>query len=200
MIRQLIERKQSEIRKIHPGLSCFNQGVRRIEIHDIPGISKCLCFLGMFNVMFNNLDWEFTLLSIFMIFYLVSRSVSGYYSKRKPVLWVERKIRDYILHFRNNSCQILLWFHIHSMDTHYTVVLNIGNDEINGYWILCASIHTLKCLLEKSQLKCISNTIITLYWYCIWQNVWGGKLSWFSWLFTQSQMFSHELWPCRLAM
>ena len=39
-MHQLIERKQAEIRKVHPGLSCFSEGVYRIDIKDIPGISK----------------------------------------------------------------------------------------------------------------------------------------------------------------
>ena len=90
IIRWLIDRKQSEIRKVHPRLSCFNKGVRRIEIQDIPGISECLCFLGMFNVMFNILDWEFMMLSIFMILLCKTcRYLSGYYNKRKPILLLE---------------------------------------------------------------------------------------------------------------
>ncbi|KAL5496772.1 hypothetical protein EMCRGX_G013130 [Ephydatia muelleri] len=38
VIHQLIDKKQSEIRKVHPGLTCFGEGVRRIEVKDIPGI------------------------------------------------------------------------------------------------------------------------------------------------------------------
>jgi len=40
VIRQLIERKQAEIRKVHSGLTCFSQGIPRIDIQDIPGISE----------------------------------------------------------------------------------------------------------------------------------------------------------------
>jgi histone acetyltransferase len=38
VVHQLIERKQAEIRKVHPGLTCFSETCRRIEIKDIPGI------------------------------------------------------------------------------------------------------------------------------------------------------------------
>ncbi len=40
IVHQLIERKQTEIRKVHPGLTCFNETGNRIDIKDIPGISK----------------------------------------------------------------------------------------------------------------------------------------------------------------
>ncbi len=43
VVHQLIERKQSEIRKVHPGLTCFSDGVRRIEMKDIPGICERQC-------------------------------------------------------------------------------------------------------------------------------------------------------------
>ena len=39
-MHQLIERKQAEIRKVHPGLSGFSDTVKRIDIKDIPGICK----------------------------------------------------------------------------------------------------------------------------------------------------------------
>lgn len=38
IIKKLIERKQSEIRKVHPGLTCFKDGVREIPVENIPGI------------------------------------------------------------------------------------------------------------------------------------------------------------------
>ncbi|XP_068224274.1 histone acetyltransferase KAT2A isoform X2 [Palaemon carinicauda] len=38
IIKKLIERKQSEIRKVHPGLTCFKEGVREIPVDSIPGI------------------------------------------------------------------------------------------------------------------------------------------------------------------
>ena len=40
VVHQLIERKQAEIRKVHPGLSGFSDTVKRIDIKDIPGIRK----------------------------------------------------------------------------------------------------------------------------------------------------------------
>ncbi|XP_078091982.1 histone acetyltransferase KAT2B isoform X3 [Mustelus asterias] len=40
IIKKLIERKQAQIRKVYPGLSCFKEGVRQIPIESIPGISK----------------------------------------------------------------------------------------------------------------------------------------------------------------
>ena len=40
IVHQLIERKQSEIRKVHPGLVCFNEVGNQIDIKDIPGICK----------------------------------------------------------------------------------------------------------------------------------------------------------------
>uniref|UniRef100_A0A8C0UAW3 Histone acetyltransferase n=1 Tax=Cyanistes caeruleus TaxID=156563 RepID=A0A8C0UAW3_CYACU len=39
IIKKLIERKQAQIRKVYPGLSCFKDGVRQIPIESIPGIS-----------------------------------------------------------------------------------------------------------------------------------------------------------------
>ena len=44
IIKKLIERKQSQIRKVYPGLTCFKEGVRQIPVESIPGISKCLPF------------------------------------------------------------------------------------------------------------------------------------------------------------
>jgi len=38
IIKKLIERKQAQIRKVYPGLSCFKDGVRQIPIDSIPGI------------------------------------------------------------------------------------------------------------------------------------------------------------------
>ncbi|KAH0517304.1 Histone acetyltransferase KAT2B [Microtus ochrogaster] len=39
IIKKLIERKQAQIRKVYPGLSCFKAGVRQIPIESIPGIN-----------------------------------------------------------------------------------------------------------------------------------------------------------------
>ncbi|XP_008329849.1 histone acetyltransferase KAT2B [Cynoglossus semilaevis] len=40
IIKKLIERKQAQIRKVYPGLSCFKEGVRQIPIECIPGIRE----------------------------------------------------------------------------------------------------------------------------------------------------------------
>ncbi|MGH0189986.1 UNVERIFIED_CONTAM: hypothetical protein FKN15_040990 [Acipenser sinensis] len=40
IIKKLIERKQTQIRKVYPGLTCFKEGVRQIPVESIPGISK----------------------------------------------------------------------------------------------------------------------------------------------------------------
>lgn len=61
IIKKLIERKQAQIRKVYPGLSCFKEGVRQIPVESVPGIREqgfwwergCavwVCsFLGMFS-------------------------------------------------------------------------------------------------------------------------------------------------------
>lgn len=41
IIKKLIERKQSQIRKVYPGLTCFKEGVRQIPVESIPGIRMC---------------------------------------------------------------------------------------------------------------------------------------------------------------
>ena len=35
-----MEKKQTEIRKVYPGLKCFQEGVRQIPVESIPGIRK----------------------------------------------------------------------------------------------------------------------------------------------------------------
>ncbi|KAM4802720.1 LOW QUALITY PROTEIN: histone acetyltransferase KAT2B-like [Urocitellus parryii] len=40
IIKKLIERKQAQIRKVYPGLSCFKDGVRQIPIESIPRIRE----------------------------------------------------------------------------------------------------------------------------------------------------------------
>uniref|UniRef100_A0A8C8RH94 histone acetyltransferase n=1 Tax=Pelusios castaneus TaxID=367368 RepID=A0A8C8RH94_9SAUR len=40
IIKKLIERKQAQIRKVYPGLTCFKEGVRQIPVESIPGIRK----------------------------------------------------------------------------------------------------------------------------------------------------------------
>jgi histone acetyltransferase len=38
ILKKLIERKQNQIRKVHPGLTCFKDGVKEIPVESIPGI------------------------------------------------------------------------------------------------------------------------------------------------------------------
>ena len=38
ILKKLIEKKQAEIKKVHPGLGCFKEGVREIPLESIPGI------------------------------------------------------------------------------------------------------------------------------------------------------------------
>jgi len=40
ILQKLVERKQAEIRKTHPGLTCFRDGVSEIPIENIPGIME----------------------------------------------------------------------------------------------------------------------------------------------------------------
>uniref|UniRef100_A0A8D0CWX0 Histone acetyltransferase n=1 Tax=Sander lucioperca TaxID=283035 RepID=A0A8D0CWX0_SANLU len=47
IIKKLIERKQAQIRKVYPGLSCFKEGVRQIPIESIPGIRRLLTVLTL---------------------------------------------------------------------------------------------------------------------------------------------------------
>ncbi|XP_051570612.1 histone acetyltransferase KAT2A-like isoform X2 [Myxocyprinus asiaticus] len=48
IIKKLIERKQNQIRKVYPGLTCFKEGVRQIPVESIPGItlSPSFFYLG----------------------------------------------------------------------------------------------------------------------------------------------------------
>ena len=55
ILKKLIERKQAQIRKVHPGLSCFKDGVREIPIESIPGIievSPNYCELHLFLFLY----------------------------------------------------------------------------------------------------------------------------------------------------
>ena len=56
IVHQLIERKQSEIRKVHPGLACFNEVGNQIDIKDIPGI--CKFFVKFIHVTGRNLGFQ----------------------------------------------------------------------------------------------------------------------------------------------
>uniref|UniRef100_UPI00358F1C47 histone acetyltransferase KAT2B isoform X2 n=1 Tax=Myxine glutinosa TaxID=7769 RepID=UPI00358F1C47 len=40
IIKKLIERKQAQMSKVYPGLTCFKEGVRQIPIESIPGIRE----------------------------------------------------------------------------------------------------------------------------------------------------------------
>ena len=47
IIKKLIERKQAQIRKVYPGLTCFKEGVRQIPIESVPGIREsCRLLVG----------------------------------------------------------------------------------------------------------------------------------------------------------
>ena len=39
-MKKLMERRQVEIRKVYPGLKCFQEGVRQIPVESIPGIRE----------------------------------------------------------------------------------------------------------------------------------------------------------------
>ncbi|KAH0550003.1 histone acetyltransferase KAT2A [Cotesia glomerata] len=40
IVKKLIQQRQQEIQKVHPGLSCFKEGVRGIPVESIPGIRE----------------------------------------------------------------------------------------------------------------------------------------------------------------
>lgn len=40
IVKQLIYQRQQEIQKVHPGLTCFKEGVRGIPVESIPGIRE----------------------------------------------------------------------------------------------------------------------------------------------------------------
>lgn len=40
IVKKLIDKKQTEIRKVYPGLKCFQEGVRQIPVESIPGIRE----------------------------------------------------------------------------------------------------------------------------------------------------------------
>lgn len=57
IIKKLIERKQTQIRKVYPGLTCFKEGVRQIPVESIPGISESLVFLTIKKILFKWLSY-----------------------------------------------------------------------------------------------------------------------------------------------
>lgn len=40
VIKKLIERRQQELSKVYPGLTCFRDGIRQIPIESIPGVRE----------------------------------------------------------------------------------------------------------------------------------------------------------------
>ncbi|EDO43844.1 predicted protein [Nematostella vectensis] len=40
IVKKLMSRKQEQIRRVYPGLTCFKEGVRQIPVESIPGISE----------------------------------------------------------------------------------------------------------------------------------------------------------------
>lgn len=40
MLKRLIDQKKDEVEKVHPGLTCFKEGVRCIPVEAIPGIRE----------------------------------------------------------------------------------------------------------------------------------------------------------------
>jgi histone acetyltransferase len=40
ILKKLIQRKQIELNKAYPGLTCFKDGIKQIPIESIPGVSK----------------------------------------------------------------------------------------------------------------------------------------------------------------
>ena len=38
ILKKLVVKKQEQIRKVHPGLTCFREGVREVSVESIPGI------------------------------------------------------------------------------------------------------------------------------------------------------------------
>lgn len=39
--KELISQRQQDVQKIHPGLTCFKEGVRIIPVESIPGLREC---------------------------------------------------------------------------------------------------------------------------------------------------------------
>lgn len=46
IIKELISQRQQDIQKIHPGLSCFQEGVRSIPVEAIPGLREAGMFIS----------------------------------------------------------------------------------------------------------------------------------------------------------
>ena len=38
ILKKLVVKKQEQIRKVHPGLTCFREGAREVSVEAIPGI------------------------------------------------------------------------------------------------------------------------------------------------------------------
>lgn len=41
IVKELIAQRQQEVQKVHPGLTCFKEGLRSIPIESIPGLREC---------------------------------------------------------------------------------------------------------------------------------------------------------------
>lgn len=73
IIHHLIECKQAEIRKVHPGLTNVTELKKPIEIKDIPGICKCFMSVVLNEVnqclllLQNNVHYVYTLLQTLFI-------------------------------------------------------------------------------------------------------------------------------------
>lgn len=45
IMKELIEQRQQDVQTIHPGLTCFKEGVRIIPVEAIPGLREAgMCF------------------------------------------------------------------------------------------------------------------------------------------------------------
>ena len=48
ILKKLVEKKQAEIRKVHPGLTCFKEGITEIPVESIPGLQVSFIHLNLF--------------------------------------------------------------------------------------------------------------------------------------------------------
>ena len=89
--------------------------------------------------------------------------------------------------FLNSNPVIIVYFTVIVSDSNMidsaVIISNVSTME---------TIYVMQAVLLASYTHVATNRIR--------QNYRGGKLSWFLRFFTQSRMFSHELWPCQLAM
>uniref|UniRef100_A0A7N8WIN3 histone acetyltransferase n=1 Tax=Mastacembelus armatus TaxID=205130 RepID=A0A7N8WIN3_9TELE len=84
IIKKLIERKQAQIRKVYPGLSCFKEGVRQIPIESIPGIRTFLTLLTLQRIFKTEAPGYYQVIRFPMDLKTMSeRLKSRYYTTRK---------------------------------------------------------------------------------------------------------------------